>query len=117
MYLFKKSKNLLATLLRLTQAEGGVLVTINTNYLINKNCAVDWGSSHSWLIAIKLTEDTLTEHSVAVAMKLSWQGQERYPKPISPQMLLNDMRIIFSFELWLWGHPSHCVKSLPGSAR
>lgn len=31
-------------------------------------------------------------------------------------MLLNDRRINFSFGLWLWCHPSNCVKSLPGSA-
>lgn len=67
--------------------------------LFNFTRIVQWTGDQATagrLIVIKLNVDTLTEHTVAVAMKLSWRGQERYPKPISPQMLLNDMRINFS---------------------
>lgn len=68
------------------------------------------------LIVMWLTKDVLTENHwtyCSHAMKLSWRGLERYPKPVSPPMLLNDRRINFYFGLWLWCHPS---KSLPGSA-
>lgn len=53
-------------------------------------------------------------------MKLSRRGLERYPKPVSPPMLLNDRRIHFSSGLWLWCHPSvwnHSLAALGSKQR
>lgn len=107
---------------RALSLQGEGKVRISKVILFNLTGMLLWTGDQAiacWMAVIWLTEDVLTENHwtyCSHAMKLSWWGLERYPKPVSPPMLLNDRRINFSFGLWLCCHPSHCVKSLPGRA-